>query len=98
MPEADRHDTSSIYKKLTLPQLQKDVPQLNWHEYLQVSYCTVIVICKKKSKKNQFMQRNQLPLLFTDNSRCSSNSSTKRTSGQLCNAISNTNGKNSERN
>lgn len=48
MPEADRHDTSSIYKKLTLPQLQKDVPQLNWHEYLQVSYCTVIVICKKK--------------------------------------------------
>lgn len=38
MPEADRHDTSSIYKKLTLPQLQRDVPQLNWQEYLQVNY------------------------------------------------------------
>lgn len=37
MAEADRHDTSAIYKKLTLPQLQKDVPQLNWKEYLQVN-------------------------------------------------------------
>lgn len=37
MPEADRHDTSAIYKKITLPQLQKDVPQLNWQEYLQTT-------------------------------------------------------------
>ncbi|KAG4072943.1 hypothetical protein HA402_006623 [Bradysia odoriphaga] len=37
MPEADRHDTSAIYKKITLPQLQRDVPQLNWHEYLQTT-------------------------------------------------------------
>lgn len=37
MPEADRHDTSAIYKKLTLGELQKEVPQLNWHEYLQTT-------------------------------------------------------------
>lgn len=37
MPEADRHDTSSIYRKLTLPQLQKEVPQINWSEYLQAT-------------------------------------------------------------
>lgn len=37
MPEADRHDTSSIYRKLTLPQLQKEVPQINWNEYLQAT-------------------------------------------------------------
>jgi membrane metallo-endopeptidase-like protein 1 len=33
-PEADRHDTSAIYRKLTLAQLQLEVPQLNWLEYL----------------------------------------------------------------
>ena len=33
-PEADRHDTSAIYRKLTLAQLQQEVPQLNWLEYL----------------------------------------------------------------
>lgn len=37
MPEVDRHDTSSIYRKLTLGELQKEVPQLNWREYLQVT-------------------------------------------------------------
>jgi membrane metallo-endopeptidase-like protein 1 len=35
--EQDRHDTSAIYKKLTLSELQKEVPQLNWHEYLQTT-------------------------------------------------------------
>ncbi|CAB3370699.1 Hypothetical predicted protein [Cloeon dipterum] len=34
LPEADRHDTSSIYRKLTLRQLQAEVPQINWLEYL----------------------------------------------------------------
>jgi predicted metalloendopeptidase len=33
-PEADRHDTSAIYRKLTLAQLQQEVPQVNWLEYL----------------------------------------------------------------
>ena len=37
MPEVDRHDTSAIYRKLTLSELQKEVPQLNWREYLQVT-------------------------------------------------------------
>lgn len=37
MPEADRHDTSAIYRKLTLTQLQRDVPQINWSEYLQAT-------------------------------------------------------------
>lgn len=30
----DRHDTSIIYKKLTLKQLQNLVPQIKWVEYL----------------------------------------------------------------
>ncbi|XP_019868485.2 neprilysin-1-like [Aethina tumida] len=34
LPEQDRHDTSVIYKKLTLEELQKIVPQINWLEYL----------------------------------------------------------------
>ncbi|CAG2065718.1 unnamed protein product [Timema podura] len=34
LPEADRHDTSAIYRKLKLSQLQVEVPQLNWLEYL----------------------------------------------------------------
>lgn len=37
MPEVDRHDTSSIYQKLTLAELQREVPQLNWREYLAVT-------------------------------------------------------------
>lgn len=37
MPEVDRHDTSAIYRKLTLAELQSEVPQLNWREYLQVT-------------------------------------------------------------
>ncbi|XP_067638908.1 neprilysin-1 isoform X2 [Eurosta solidaginis] len=35
LPEADRHDTSAIYKKLTLSELQQQVPQLNWTIFLQ---------------------------------------------------------------
>lgn len=34
MPEADRHDTSAIYRKLTLNELQREVPQVRWMEYL----------------------------------------------------------------
>ena len=34
LPEADRHDTSNIYRKLTLRELQQEVPQINWLEYL----------------------------------------------------------------
>lgn len=37
LPEADRHDTSAIYKKLTLRQLQREVPQINWVEYVQAA-------------------------------------------------------------
>lgn len=37
MPEADRHDTSAIYRKLTLVELQREVPHLNWTEYLQTT-------------------------------------------------------------
>lgn len=33
MPEQDRHDTSTIYRKLKLQELQKIVPQINWLEY-----------------------------------------------------------------
>jgi neprilysin len=35
IPEVDRHDTSAIYRKLTLADLQREVPQLNWRTYLQ---------------------------------------------------------------
>lgn len=35
LAEADRHDTSLIYRKLTLRELQREVPQLNWRFYLQ---------------------------------------------------------------
>ncbi|KAK9502137.1 hypothetical protein O3M35_012728 [Rhynocoris fuscipes] len=35
LPEADRHDTSAIYKKMTIRQLHKQVPQINWLEYLR---------------------------------------------------------------
>ncbi|XP_001602853.1 neprilysin-1 [Nasonia vitripennis] len=35
LPEADRHDTSSIYRKLTLRELQREVPQLRWRLYLE---------------------------------------------------------------
>lgn len=37
LPEADRHDTSAIYKKITLPELQREVPELNWAEYFQTA-------------------------------------------------------------
>lgn len=35
LPEADRHDTSAIYRKLTLRELQREVPQLQWLVYLR---------------------------------------------------------------
>ncbi|CAL7942059.1 unnamed protein product [Xylocopa violacea] len=35
IPEADRHDTSAIYRKLTLGELQREIPQLKWRAYLQ---------------------------------------------------------------
>ncbi|XP_071446832.1 neprilysin-1-like [Hetaerina americana] len=35
-PEADRHDTSAIYRKLTLAQLQEEVPEVDWLTYLSV--------------------------------------------------------------
>lgn len=34
LPEADRHDTSAIYRKVSLRELQLIVPQINWMEYL----------------------------------------------------------------
>ncbi|KAL1137603.1 hypothetical protein AAG570_009299 [Ranatra chinensis] len=35
LPEADRHDTSAIYKKLTIGQLHRLVPQIDWLQYLR---------------------------------------------------------------
>ncbi|KAH8273040.1 hypothetical protein KR018_002243, partial [Drosophila ironensis] len=37
LAEADRHDTSTVYRKLSLPELQKLVPELRWSEYLQTA-------------------------------------------------------------
>lgn len=42
LPEADRHDTSSIYRKLPLKDLQKEVPELNWKQYLSTFLDTKI--------------------------------------------------------
>lgn len=35
IPEVDRQDTSAIYRKLQLSELQHEIPQINWREYLQ---------------------------------------------------------------
>ncbi|CAL4073689.1 unnamed protein product [Meganyctiphanes norvegica] len=35
LPEADRHDTGQNYQKLTLKQLEKQVPEFRWHDYLK---------------------------------------------------------------
>ncbi|XP_030759293.1 neprilysin-1-like isoform X1 [Sitophilus oryzae] len=35
LPEQDRHDTSVMYKKLSLKKLQEIVPQINWLEYFR---------------------------------------------------------------
>ena len=35
LPEVDRHDTSSVYRKLSLRELQREVPQVKWRDYLQ---------------------------------------------------------------
>ncbi|XP_076237007.1 neprilysin-1 [Calliopsis andreniformis] len=35
LPEADRLDTSAIYRKLSLRELQLEIPQLEWRAYLQ---------------------------------------------------------------
>jgi neprilysin len=37
MPEVDRHDTSAIYRKITLAELQREVPELKWRKYLQAT-------------------------------------------------------------
>lgn len=37
LPEADRHDTSAIYRKISLSELQTEVPQLNWTLFLQTA-------------------------------------------------------------
>ncbi|XP_044734113.1 neprilysin-1-like [Chrysoperla carnea] len=42
LPEADRHDTSAIYKKLSVAQLQKAVPQLKWLDYFNALMDTEI--------------------------------------------------------
>ncbi|XP_066590529.1 neprilysin-1-like [Prorops nasuta] len=42
LPEANRHDTSAIYRKLTLRDLQREVPQLNWRVYLESFITTPI--------------------------------------------------------
>lgn len=34
MPEADRHDTGSNYVKLSLAELEKQVPEFKWSDYL----------------------------------------------------------------
>lgn len=35
LPEQDRHDTSMIYKKMTLKELKSHVPQIKWLEYFR---------------------------------------------------------------
>lgn len=35
LPEQDRHDTSVIYNRLTLQELQNVVPQIDWLKYLK---------------------------------------------------------------
>lgn len=34
MPEADRHDTGKNYMKMNLAQLQREVPEFKWSDYL----------------------------------------------------------------
>lgn len=38
MPEQDRHDTSLIYKKMTLRELSFLVPQMNWLQYFRILF------------------------------------------------------------
>ncbi|KAH8362537.1 hypothetical protein KR084_013065 [Drosophila pseudotakahashii] len=42
LPEADRHDTSLVYRKMSLPELQELVPEVQWQEYLQAALGTGI--------------------------------------------------------
>ncbi|CAL8073379.1 unnamed protein product [Orchesella dallaii] len=35
LPEADRHDTSAIYKKQTLSTLERDIPEFDWKLYFK---------------------------------------------------------------
>ncbi|XP_017119291.1 neprilysin-1 [Drosophila elegans] len=37
LAEADRHDTSTVYRKMSLPELQRMVPEVQWQEYLQAA-------------------------------------------------------------
>lgn len=34
MPEADRHDTGKNYMKMSLAQLEQEVPEFKWTDYL----------------------------------------------------------------
>ena len=34
MPEADRHDTGENYMKMTLAELERQVPEFKWTDYL----------------------------------------------------------------
>lgn len=38
LSEIERHDTSSVYHKLTLATLKTLVPQIKWDVYLQVTF------------------------------------------------------------
>ncbi|XP_062552174.1 neprilysin-1 isoform X2 [Armigeres subalbatus] len=58
LPEADRHDTSAIYKKITLMQLQNEVPQMNWKEYLQTTLGSV------KLEENEAIVSYAMPYLI----------------------------------
>lgn len=44
MPEADRHDTGAIYKKLTINDLKQLVPEFDWIEYLNTFLPTQVTI------------------------------------------------------
>lgn len=41
LSEIERHDTSSVYHKLTLEALKELVPQIKWDVYLQVTIFTL---------------------------------------------------------
>jgi len=35
IPEADRQDTSAIYRKDTLAELEREIPEFKWRKYFQ---------------------------------------------------------------
>lgn len=58
LPEADRHDTSSIYRKINLKELQAEVPQINWTLYLQTALGGDIIL-----KEDEEMVSYAMPYL-----------------------------------